>query len=154
MRRVFCYFSFVFYLLNEVELFSKHITEEHLVLIKIIVCGLWMCVCASKCTCGCACMCVCLGWLKKGWCQDVAFVVLRGTDRISVGYQSWRAVTRMHGAWGGVVWWMTYRSVLLCLYCRTYQMLRAHPVTWLGFSLCLWGKKVWVVVYAQWRMIH
>lgn len=41
VRRVLCIFSLLFYLLNEVELVSKHVTKEHLVLIKIIVvCGL------------------------------------------------------------------------------------------------------------------
>lgn len=52
-----------FLLLNEVELFSKHLTKEHLVLIKqCVVCE---CVCyASKCLCtlttgGYMCTCAC-----------------------------------------------------------------------------------------------
>lgn len=41
VRKVLYIFSLLFYFLNEVELFSKHVTKEHLALIKIIaVCGL------------------------------------------------------------------------------------------------------------------
>lgn len=52
MRQVLCHFSLRFFFLNEVELFTKPLTMQHLVRIKIIaVCASWMFVFVHLNTC-------------------------------------------------------------------------------------------------------
>ncbi len=154
IRRVLCSFSLIFYLLNKVELFTKHLTKEHLVVIMIIaVCGLWMCVFAHQNNCAHLPQVVHMQLHKHVCvCQDAVFVVLWGTDGISAVYQAWRAGTRIHGAWGE--WhdeWPAGGHRSVC----TVGLIRCWgPIQTLGWSFSLWGKKVWVVVLAVWRMIN
>lgn len=104
----------------------------------------------------CVYACICVGWpigtVGTHWCQDAAFVVLIGTDRISLGYQSWRAVTRMHGAWGGVVWPIG----AYCFVCSVERIRCWESIQWLGWSsgcaseakkcelLCVFGGELFI----------